>query len=335
MSGKSYADLPGEKVATRYTLVMRKILKWALLVLLLGGVGYVAYTHQGEVGVITRGIEGRVAPCTNPITYSVGSIDPRFGISKEVFINDLKEAETIWEKPSGKNLFEYVQSSGDVTVNLIYDNRQAATDTLKTLGIQTDKSQASYDALKATYDSRSTQVEAEQSNYTNQVNVYRRDEDAYNAEVKKWNDLGGAPPAEYQRLQSEKSALAEEFTNIQSLESTLNVDINTLNALATALNQLIVQLNLNVAQYNRAGASTGEFEEGLYQLSGGVQTIDVYEYSDHVQLVRVLAHEMGHALGLEHVPDSKAIMYKINSGTNLAVTAADMSELNRVCTPGK
>jgi hypothetical protein len=40
---------------------------------------------------------------------------------------------------------------------------------------------------------------------------------------------------------------------------------------------------------------------------------------------------MGHALGLGHVTDPAAIMYRNNSGTGLATTAADLTELHRVC----
>jgi hypothetical protein len=313
---------------------MRKIIGWVFLAAIAGSAGYLAYTYQAEIRGIPRLVEGKVTPCTTPITYSIGSIDSRFGISKNILTSDLAEAEAIWEKPSGKNLFEYTQSGGAVTVNLVYDSRQAATDKLKAAGIQTDESQASYNALKAKYDALSLRVASEQSAYNNQAAAYKSDEDAYNAEVEQWNQRGGAPQAEYDKLQAEKAALAQEFTQVKSLEDAVNADIDTLNALATTLNQLIVQLNLKVAQYNQAGAAAGEIEEGLYQLSAGVQTIDIYEYSNHTQLVRVLAHEMGHALGLQHVSDPQAIMYKINSGTSLTTTAADILELNGVCASG-
>ncbi|KKW43600.1 MAG: Peptidase M10A and M12B matrixin and adamalysin [Parcubacteria group bacterium GW2011_GWB1_57_6] len=301
-----------------------------LLVSVVGGAGYLAYTHQTELRAMTR-VFGIVAPCTEPITYSIGSIDRRFGISTSTLVSDLGAAEAVWEKPSNKDLFTYEQQGGDVTIALVYDSRQAATDTLKAAGIQIDKSKASYDALKTRYDELLLQVETEQSRYNDLVAAYTRDEDAYNAEVEKWNRRGGAPAAEYERLQDEKAALSREFAVVKSLESMLNANIDTLNALATTLNQLIVQLNLNVAQYNRTGASAGEFEEGLYRLAKGVQTIDIYEYSNRTQLVRVLAHEMGHALGLEHVADADAIMYKINRIETLKATASDMAELSRVC----
>lgn len=310
----------------------RRVIDVVVLIAVLGGVGYFAYTHQELVLQMTRQVEARFLPCRWPITYSLGAIDGRFGIPNATLIADLKEAEAVWEKSSGRNLFEYKSDGGDVEVNFVYDYRQQASDRMAASGIRIDKSRASFDALKAQYDSRAARIASAKVALDSAVAAYESRYQTYNAEVAKWNRQGGAPPAEYDRFQAEKAALGAEAQKIKSQESALNADIETLNAIGTSLNKLIVELNLSVERYNQAGAATGgEFEEGAYVSEAGSRRIDIYEYSNRTELVRVLAHELGHALGLGHVGDAEAIMYKVNQGKKLTLAQDDITELNTVC----
>jgi len=313
----------------------RRVIDIVILIVVLGGAAYFALTHQDLVRQVTRQVEARFLPCRQPITYSPGAIDGRFGIPKATLIADIKEAEAIWEKSSGKDLFEYKTDGGDVVVNLVYDYRQQASDRMAASGIRIDKSRGSFDALKAQYDSRAARIESAKATLDAAVAAYESRYQAYNAEVAKWNREGGAPPAVYERLQAEKTALGAEAQKIESQEGALNADIETLNAIGTSLNKLIAELNLNVERYNQAGASTGgEFEEGAYVSEAGSQRIDIFEYSNRTELVRVLAHELGHALGLGHVEDAEAIMYKVNQSKRLSLAQDDITELHAVCASG-
>ena len=166
---------------------MRKIIDWVVLITLLGGAGYLLYTNQAQIRGLVDMVSRSITPCATPVTYSIGSIDTRFGISKKTLVTELKDAEAIWERASGTDLFGYEESGGDVTVSLVYDERQAATDKLKAAGIQMHKSKAGYDVLKARYDTLSAEARSEQSEYERLATLYQDDMAAYNREVERWN----------------------------------------------------------------------------------------------------------------------------------------------------
>src|SRR6266481_4949818 len=86
---------------------------------------YLVFQSSGK-NIITE-IQNFFSPCANPITYRIGSIDNRFGVSEKELAGILLQAESIWEKPMHKNLFEFGKD-GAMVINLIYDYRQEATD---------------------------------------------------------------------------------------------------------------------------------------------------------------------------------------------------------------
>src|SRR3989338_3746602 len=118
---------------------MRRAFDWLFLLAVVAGGGYLAYTHPKELHRLEALVHLR-SPCEDSLTYSVVSIDPRFHISTTTLVANLKEAESLWEKGSGKELLQYKPSGGDVAVMLVYDERQASTEKLSSLGIAIDQS---------------------------------------------------------------------------------------------------------------------------------------------------------------------------------------------------
>ena len=96
-------------------------------------------------------------PCSQPIVYSIGTFDKRFGISEATFLKDIQQSESVWEKPAGKELFIY-KPDGALKINLIFDDRQLATQKLQKMGITIHDDTASYDKLKGQYNTLKTTI---------------------------------------------------------------------------------------------------------------------------------------------------------------------------------
>lgn len=112
----------------------------------------------------------------------------------------------------------------------------------------------------------------------------------------------------------------------------LNNTITSTNALGAEVNALVQELKLDVDTYNTTGMTRGEeFSEGEYIYDAEGKRINIYEFSDVTKLSRVLLHELGHAIQMDHVEEIGTIMYRLNEGENDTLTEADIAELKRAC----
>lgn len=298
-----------------------------VILLLLG----FSYYYKGDVYRILQGFLNQSQPCQKPITYSIANLDPRFGLTEAELLNDVNQAEKIWESPINKPLFEY-SPTGDLKINLVYDYRQKATDAMKKIGIVINDDRSTFNALKAKYNLLIISYNKAKTQLENLIATYNADKSAYEKDVSYLNKHGGAQKAEYNILEQKRVDLNNQITIINQTQDSLNGLVDTINSAEIILNKLITTLNLQVSTYNTVNSSTGEtFNEGEYIRDANGTTINIFEFDDTNQLVRVLAHEFGHALGLEHLDNSKAIMYYLNEGINEKLTTDDLIALKKMC----
>lgn len=303
-------------------------LKAAVLVALLGA-GVFAYRDQVRTFALQAYREAR--PCTVPISYAVEKIDARFDISTSTLLKAIANAEELWEAAAGKQLFAH-DKEGGLKISLVYDIRQATTEKLTELGVSVEENLGTYEDVKARYSAALSEYQRDKQAFDAAYPAYEREAASYEADVRRWNARGGAPESVFGELEKRQAALHREEARLQSLQDAVNDGADEVNALARHLNQLAGELNISVASYNTVGSSVGEeFEEAVYESTPGSQTIDIFEYDSIAGLTRVLAHELGHALGLEHVEDEEAIMYRLNHGKDIALTEADRGALGALC----
>ena len=309
---------------------MKKIFR---IVLTLIALGAVVFLFQNPIKQTLSDLRNKYLPCSQPITYSIGSFDNRFNISKEEFLRIVDIAKKTWEQPIGKELFVYAPNGdGELKINLIYDIRQEASQKLKNIGIIVNDSKASYDDLKKKYDNMLVDYTGFKTSFESRVAIFQNRQNAYNKEVSYLNANGGASQEDFNRLNKEKDYLSTELAAINNLQTELNSKVDNVNALAVVLNRLANTLNIEVKKFNTVGSELGgEFEEGTYTDGPNGREIDIYQFDNNGKLARVLTHEFGHALGLQHLDNPKAVMYRLNNGVNEKLTIDDILALKKRC----
>jgi len=297
------------------------------IALIIGAVFY----FEGDLKLAQKNLTQIIKPCDKPIEYSLGDFDKRFNLSQADFLKAVAEAEKIWEDAAGKDLFNYSET-GALKINLIYDSRQEATDKLKKLGFSIHNDQATYDTLKEKYNFFKATYEKQKNELDNMVKYYDEQKANYEEEVKAANKRGGVSKGEYAILEQERKDLNNLAELIKQKQGEVNKTVDDINAVVNVINRLIRELNLTVGDYNNIGASAaGEFQEGQYVRDAAGERIDIYQFDSQELLIRVLAHELGHALGLDHLDNPKAIMYRLNESGNEKITADDIAALKAVC----
>ncbi len=222
------------------------------------------------IGLIISGgfylsTNGFLRPCQKPIVYSLGEIDSRFNLGKDDLIRALNQAESIWEKPIGKDLFSSGENS-NLKISLVYDSRQESTVKLQQLGLAINDNQKTYDTLKIKYNSFLSDYNSQKKSLEKLINDYEAVKTEYETRVDSWNKKGGAPRLEYDKLIEERNNLAELASQITIIQKDLNDLIDTINATANVLNRLVIALNINADTHNNIGqGQETEFQEGVYK----------------------------------------------------------------------
>jgi predicted nucleic acid-binding Zn-ribbon protein len=269
-------------------------------------------------------------PGRTVLTYRIGSVDPRFGLTRGEFSDAVARAVLIWREPVSRILFRE-SPRGDIEINLVYDHRQEALDRLRAMSQGISRSTESIQGMKSSFDLRQTDFETKRDLLKDAFDAYGRQVAAFNGENEALRARGNATEEDVRRLGAQREALNATLADLKGRQEALEADRAALEEARGSVNSVVAGQKTQISAFRETSESLREeFDEGLYVRHHGVQTITIYSFPDSKTLVRVIAHELGHAMGFHHAQDPRAIMYARITSDSWDLAPEDLADIRAV-----
>lgn len=275
-----------------------------------------------------------VAPisCHLPKAYSLGVIDERFSLTDDEVTRYLERAEAVWEVALGTNIFEFNDTKG-LPVNFVYDERQQRTDDGKKIDILLSEISEQRQDVEVQINKLTEQYETLLALYDSQSAAYENRVADFNATVDYWNSELNVPKRVVSSIKQEQKELDQMRAELENQRIQINKIVDQLNIVSGSDRRLVKEYNTIAGSFQDVYGGVELFDRAVF--TG--DEINVYEFSDEDALVLALAHELGHYAGLDHVENSRSLMYYLMQDQDVAdptLTVEDVEEFNGVCGVG-
>lgn len=292
--------------------------RWPWLAVALGGLlvwlAMFGSPDSGPAGIGREDAEagiGSRAPCQVPLSWHLAELDPGFALSAAEARRAVEDAAELWERAAGRTLFPHT-GSGDLAIRFVFDERQSGS-------MERRQWQQQVEATDASLQRRGEEL-------SRAARRLDRDIARHNAVVSEWQSRGGAPPEVLAELRGTGFDLEQREQALQRQIDAFNRWVSERNRQAEDLTREFAPEVVESGYYGERVRSRGN-----RVLSVSDREIQIFQFEDYDALVLVIAHELGHALGLGHAPGRDAVMSAVPSGALSDIQPRDFALLRERC----
>jgi len=280
-------------------------------------------------------------PCAFPLRWHVARLDSQFGLSRGEAIVAVEDAASLWNDATGRSLFLQDEAEG-LPIAFVYDGRQAAAQERMRQRAQFEERARRIDVERAELEAMRERQAAARADYERRLTAFNEWSERHNEAVHQWNRDGDVPEeilrelrANDERLRIEERQLTEERREMEAEGQALAAEIERLgrmvdeqDSMGAALGRVFGSGSVLAGRYVEARTRDGRMIEGAREIH-----VLQFDDSDHLRLV--IAHELGHSMGLRHTDNSVAVMraeHELAGATATpAVASGDVALLRARC----
>lgn len=272
--------------------------------------------------------------CQFIVEWQPGQIDERFNLSSTDIERAMKRVQALWG--GAVEQFELTRATDQgIVIDFQYDNRQELIDNESSYQKHLREQEILIEQRQADYEEKRGRFERANRSFLQRAEEIQRRVDSLNEWVREVNDQGGFTDDQLVRFEAEREAIDQRQHSERAQQTELEALAREANQAMNHVNEAIDRRNEMIGHYNETFAGKRLFTSGHYQRSNGRDTITIYQFQGETGLQRVLAHEIGHALGLTHLNNPEAIMFEQVSGLStprgLRLTQEDRQAIGDRC----
>jgi len=288
---------------------------------------------------------------------SIGKIDSRYKnqLNNTQLQSIIKEIEAHFENRIGGNIFDLVKDGKPIDILYITPSKikQNISRSVKKL----KRKKRKINTIKNSFKSQQEKITAYKKTLNKQKRSINHDIGALNRYISKMNNKKITSKDKYEEVQKEikkikkdinskKNKFLQKQTKQKTLINSYNQKISTYNILIKQYNRLQRKVEMMARNSKEIkGAAIGQtktelktfFIEGkeykTQTTTNYMKKIEIYGFENLAQLKAILAHELAHLVGVEHIEVKNALMNPLlqkNQINNLELTPADIDAFKKV-----